>query len=132
MNAVHPSCHTAVEQAYTLAAQHAHRVDAPHLVWSIIQTNQWPETVPAGAETFLQAVIQAAPHDAKKPRDTTLYAQFVIERAHNMCQVSYFTCSGPPGHTINPLFEHGIIEGGRLSSTQNDINADGLRECLPS
>lgn len=84
MQFIEPSYHAVVQHAYDYAAQHGQRVDSPHLVWAILHTHQWPEPVPPDAETFLQEVIATLRPDAHKSRETTLYAQMVLDRSHDV------------------------------------------------
>lgn len=84
MHFVNPPYLAVVEQAFAFAKQHGQRVDAPHLVWAIIEAKQWPGPVPPEAQVFLKMALATAHEDSPKPRDTTLYAQMVLDRSHDV------------------------------------------------
>lgn len=84
MRFIEPPYHAVVEQAYGFAEQHGQRVDSPHIVWAIIHAKQWPGPIPPDAEAFLQAVVATSRQDVQKSRDTTLYAQMILDRSYDV------------------------------------------------
>jgi hypothetical protein len=81
MRKIDSSYETIRHEALRLAAEYRQRVAPPHLVWAIIRTHYWPQSVPRGAEGFCEAVSQSLPAEVHSHSEATLYAQMVLERA---------------------------------------------------
>ncbi len=122
MKAVDPHYSVVIDRAYTLAAQRSQRMDSPHLVWAIIHGGHWPGILPSAVEPFVQAVIATLGEDARREHDTTLYAQMVLDRSHDLASL-WFHLFWSPWNLDQPFIQtcHHLGWAPPLRTQENEI-----------